>query len=50
VPEWEYLKMVLRRSRLWIYLIEMIMSKGSNRLKGAINVSGKHVLELKKIQ
>jgi hypothetical protein len=26
-------------------LIEMI--KGSNRLKGAINVSGKHVLELK---
>jgi hypothetical protein len=28
-------------------LIEMIMAKGSNRLKGAINVSGKHVLELK---
>jgi hypothetical protein len=27
-------------------LIEMIMAKGSNRLKGA-NVSGKHVLELK---
>jgi hypothetical protein len=25
-------------------LIEMIMAKGSNRLKGAINVSGKHVL------
>jgi hypothetical protein len=25
----------------------MIMAKGSNRLKGAINVSGKHVLELK---
>jgi hypothetical protein len=24
-----------------------IMAKGSNRLKGAINVSGKHVLELK---
>jgi hypothetical protein len=23
------------------------MAKGSNRLKGAINVSGKHVLELK---
>jgi hypothetical protein len=23
------------------------MSKGSNRLKGAINVSGKHVLEMK---
>jgi hypothetical protein len=27
--------------------LEMIMAKGSNRLKGAINVSGKHVLELK---
>jgi hypothetical protein len=30
-----------------IVLSEMIMAKGSNRLKGAINVSGKHVLELK---
>jgi hypothetical protein len=25
-------------------LIEMIYGQGSNRLKGAINVSGKHVL------
>jgi hypothetical protein len=30
-----------------IVLSKMIMAKGSNRLKGAINVSGKHVLELK---
>jgi hypothetical protein len=32
------LKMSLK-SRLWASLIEMIMAKGSNRLKGAINVS-----------
>jgi hypothetical protein len=29
------------------YGVLSIMAKGSNRLKGAINVSGKHVLELK---
>jgi hypothetical protein len=28
-----------------IVLSEMIMAKGSNRLKETINVSGKHVLE-----
>jgi hypothetical protein len=45
VPEWGPLE---NEPEIQDYsLIEMIMAKGSNRLKGAINVSGKHVLELK---
>jgi hypothetical protein len=48
VPEWgPSLKMSLKSKIMGIVLSKMIMAKGSNRLKGAINVSGKHVLELK---
>jgi hypothetical protein len=47
VPEWGPLLKMSLKSKIMGSLIEMIMAKGSNRLKGAINVSGKHVLELK---
>jgi hypothetical protein len=47
VPEWGPLENEPEIQDYGHSLIEMIMAKGSNRLKGAINVSGKHVLELK---
>jgi hypothetical protein len=46
VPEWDIAEDGLPRVDSY-NLIEMIMSKDQNRLKGAINVSGKHVLEMK---
>jgi hypothetical protein len=47
VPEWDIAENEPEIQDYGHSLIEMIMAKGSNRLKGAINVSGKHVLELK---
>jgi hypothetical protein len=42
VPEWGLFENEPEIQDYGHSLIEMIMAKGSNRLKGAINVSGKH--------